>query len=438
MKLALILATFINTVSYAGPTWDRLIKASGLNPAHNNYCYFDDSGEIQGANVHKKAYLASVSKLVTTFAVAKKMGVAFKHQTTFFYDPESKSMHIQGGMDPLFTFEKTFFLVNQFNHYGITEIKNLTYDDKTLFWPKSHWDRQNSPVITHAQKSKFFYDYLHTPEWNVLLTRYKEFYKRYQKDTLDFLRINERPEELNLAIGKVNHSASAPFDIEKDDILKLVHLSPEIENFLKYMNVLSHNYYADEYLNVVGNEEFQKILTDFMEEHFPNYKNEREGFKADEPTIGIFNGSGLPDYRTGSRKDNFATCAVIITMIREMDKEIQAMERKIEESIAVTGIDLGTIKNRLRGERIKDKAVVKTGTTNPVSALAGMMNTRTGRRYFGIFNHRQMGGGRLSAGPLRALQNEIAYKLMSDFEGGEDFGYRRKYLNVLDSNLIQE
>lgn len=438
MKLTLALTLLFNTAVYAGPTWNRLLQASGLNPEHNAFCYYDENGDIQGANVHKKSYLASVSKLVTTYAVAKKLGTNFKHQTTFFYDPETKSMHIQGGMDPLITFEKTFYLVNQFNHHGITEIDQLTFDDKTLIWPKSHWDRQNSPVLSHSQKAKYFYDYLHTPEWNVLLIRYREFYNRYNQDTLDFLRINERPEELNLSIGKVEHSDEAPFDINKENVMKLIHLSPEIENFLKYMNVLSHNYYADEYLNVVGEEEFQEILSKFMEEHFPNYEETRIGFSKGESTFGIFNGSGLPDYRTGSRKDNYATCAVIIALIRELDLEVQAMERKIEESVAVTGVDMGTIKGRLRGERIKDKAVVKTGTTNPVSALAGMMNTKTGRRYFGIFNHRQMGGGLISAGPLRALQNELAYKLISDFEGGEDFGYQRKYLNVLDSNLVRE
>ena len=122
-------------------------------------------------------------------------------------------------------------------------------------------------------------------------------------------------------------------------------------------------------------------------------------------------------------------------MIRELDRELINLDKKIENLVAVTGMDDGTIRNRLRSSAMRDKAVVKTGTTNPVSALAGMMNTQSGRRYFGIFNHRQMSGGRISASKLRLVQNEVALKLMSDFGGGRNFGYQLQYLRMLENNL---
>jgi D-alanyl-D-alanine carboxypeptidase/D-alanyl-D-alanine-endopeptidase (penicillin-binding protein 4) len=435
---AALFTVFFSMSAHAGTIWDGLIKASGLNKKHHAYCYFNRQGELTGSNIHKKAYLASITKLMTTYAVAKKFGTDYKHQTVFYYDKASKKMHIEGGMDPLFTYEKTFYLVNQFNRHGIEEIKSLTFDDNTLIYPKSHLDRQNSPVISNDKKAQYLFDHLHTPGWNVLLTRYRDFYKKHDKELLDFLSITNRPSELKLSLDKVTYAKNIPFDKEGEDVIRLVHLSPKVENFLKFMNVKSHNYYADEYLNVVGKESFDKIMDDFMNEHFQGYEDVRVGFKSGEPSIGIFNGSGLPAHINGVRKDNYATCAIVVTMIRELDREIEAIERKIEESVAVTGIDLGTIKNRMRGNSLKNKAIVKTGTTNPVSALAGMMNAHSGRRYFGIFNHRQMGGGRLSAGPLRSFQDELVYKLMKAFDGGVSLGYKRKSLNVLESNLIVE
>lgn len=437
--LGLTLYTFLFSFTVSAETiWDGLIRSTGLNKRHHNYCYFNRQGELTGSNIHKKAYLASITKLMTTYAVAKKYGTNYKHQTVFYYDKETKSMHIEGGMDPLFTFEKTFYLVNQFNNNDITEIKKLTFNDNTLIYPRSHLDRQNSPIISREMKAKYFWDHLHTPEWNKLLRRYQEFYRSHDKDLMDFLSITDRASELNLKMGEVSYSKNIPFNKDKESVIRLVHLSPKIENFLKFMNVKSHNYYADEYLNVVGKKEFDKIMNKFMEEHFPNYEETRVGFKSGEPSIAIFNGSGLPAQVNGKRKDNFSTCAIVVTMIRELDREIEAIERKIEESIAVTGVDNGTIKSRLRANSLKNKAIVKTGTTNPVSALAGMMNARSGRRYFGIFNHREMGKGRLSSRPLRAFQDEVVTKLMKAFDGGISLGYTRKGLNVLESNLIVE
>jgi D-alanyl-D-alanine carboxypeptidase len=122
-------------------------------------------------------------------------------------------------------------------------------------------------------------------------------------------------------------------------------------------------------------------------------------------------------------------------MIEEMDQELITAGEEIQKLVAVTGVDAGTIRSRLRGEQFENKGVVKTGTTNPVSALAGMLSTKSGRRYFAIFNHRWAG---LSSSPLRAFQNRVARKLMSDFGGGEAFDYTPKSIYPVDELMSEQ
>ena len=170
-----------------------------------------------------------------------------------------------------------------------------------------------------------------------------------------------------------------------------------------------------------------------MDENFPDYKNTREGFKEGEPTMVIYNGSGYP--LENPRRDNYATCGVVVKMIEKMDEELEVVGDEIQKVVAVTGVDSGTIKSRLRGEVFANKGVVKTGTTNPVSALAGMLNTKSGKRYFGIFNHRP---GGLSATPLRSFQNRVTRKLMDDFGGGEAFDYTPKKMYPVKDLMTEE
>ncbi len=424
-KLFVALAVLsISSSSMAGPFWDQLIKNSGYNAENHAFCYTDENGEVAGANVHKKSYLASITKLVTTYVAIHKLGASFKITTKLYYNPKTKELHIAGGKDPVYSKRKLFYLVNQLNNAGIKEVSKITFDDNFTAWALSENagvaqrtpETQSKTSIANTLKA-----YLHTPEWNLNKKAYEAFIGDSSREWLDFLRMERNPENLDLSIGSVEHSEAAPFDLQAEGVRSFNVLSPEIEDYLKYTNILSHNYFADELFKVVGKEAYQETLKEFMDQNFPDYKNTRVGFKEDEPTVLIYNGSGYP--LSSPRRDNYATCAVIVKMIEKMDEELQAVDDEIQKVVAVTGTDEGTIKTRLRGEVFENKGVVKTGTTDPVSALAGMLSTKTGRRYFAIFNHR---AGGLSATPLRSFQNRVTRQLMDDFGGGEAFDYTPK------------
>ncbi|MAF76597.1 MAG: hypothetical protein CME60_00445 [Halobacteriovoraceae bacterium] len=435
---ALVAVTVLSfsQLTFAGPFWNQLIKSSGYNPDNHAFCYTDSEGGISGENIHKKSYLASITKLVTSYAAVKSLGAAFKLTTKLYYNPETKELHISGGKDPNYSKRKLFYLVNQLNNAGIEEVSKITFDDQFTAWAHS----ENTGVAQrrpHEQSrsdvAKTLKAYLHTPEWELNKKAYAAFIGSSSRDWLDFLRMERNPENLNLKIGQVEYSEKAPFDVKSNGVRSFNVLSPRIEDYLKYTNILSHNYFADELFRTVGKNEVQRILSEFMNQNFPNYKETRVGFKDSEPTIMIHNGSGYP--LSSPRRDNYATCAIIVKMIEEMDQELITAGEEIQKLVAVTGVDAGTIRSRLRGEQFENKGVVKTGTTNPVSALAGMLSTKSGRRYFAIFNHRWAG---LSSSPLRAFQNRVARKLMSDFGGGEAFDYTPKSIYPVDELMSEQ
>jgi len=421
----------------AGPFWDKLMRAGRLKPANHAMCYYDSKGDLRGENVHKKSYLASITKLLTTYVATHQLGAAFKHSTKLFYNEKTQELHIQGGMDPIYSKEKLFYLVNQFNNNGITKIKKITFDKKF-----SAWSQADSPSLAQRRPSRVsskktagtLKAYLHTPGWNANLKAYRGLIKSNSREWLDYLQIERDPKKLKLSIGSVIPAEKASFDIKGSHVKSFIVLSSKIEGYMKHYNIYSHNFLSDEYFEVAGGKkEVDKILSEFMNEHMPNYNAKRVGFKKGEPTIQLYNGSGYP--LENPRRDNYATCAVVIKMIKQLDIELQQNDHEIQKLIAVTGTDNGTIRKRLRGAQFKNKSVVKTGTTNPVSALAGMMSTQTGRRYFAIFNHRW---GGLSSSPLRNLQNKVARKLMSDFGGGSAFKYRPKKIHTVDDVIIKK
>ncbi len=436
-KLFAVMAVIsISQSAFAGPYWDQLIKNSGYNPESHALCYTDSNGEIAGENVHKKSYLASITKLVTTYVAVHKLGAQFKLTTKLYFNPETKELHIAGGKDPVYSKRKLFYLVNQLNNAGIKEIKKITFDDNFTAWSASenYGVAQRRPdVISRSKVAQTLKAYLHTPEWNLNKKAYTAFIGDSSREWLDFLRMERNPENLDLTIGAVEFSDKASFDISGEGIRSFNVLSPKIEEYLKYTNILSHNYFADEFFRVVGKEDYASTLKEFMDQNFPNYSETRVGFKKDEPTIAIYNGSGYP--LENPRRDNYATCAIVVKMIEQMDRELEDNQDEIQKLVAVTGVDSGTIRSRLRGQQFENKAVVKTGTTNPVSALAGMMSTKTGKHYFAIFNHRW---GGLSASPLRSFQNQVARKLMDDFGGGESFDYTAKKMYPVRDLMIEE
>lgn len=85
---------------------------------------------IESVNPKQLKTPASVTKLLTTYAVLQKLPLGFKFKTQLFYD--GHNLYLKGGGDPTFVSEKMWYLVNEFTRSEVKSVKDIIVDD-TLF-----------------------------------------------------------------------------------------------------------------------------------------------------------------------------------------------------------------------------------------------------------------------------------------------------------------
>ena len=152
------------------------------------------------------------------------------------------------------------------------------------------------------------------------------------------------------------------------------------------MNVVSNNYIADVIFDKVGGKKaYHTYLQNHLKKNFKNYTTQRQDFKKSEHSISFYTGSGLNQGRGTDRLDNYATCALMVSLVKELDVKIAETQLKIENYVAVPGVDKGTFSRRLNTPRISKSLIAKTGTLMNTSALLGKISTKKGQIYFGFY-----------------------------------------------------
>src|SRR5205814_10644575 len=109
-----------------------------------------------------------------------------------------------------------------------------------------------------------------------------------------------------------------------------------------------------------GKKEFMK----FVDDRFSLTNNE----------IYFWTGSGLPATVGGQRRDNYATCSVMLQFVSALKESTERQDRELKDIIAVPGSDEGTFKNRIFPSEYKNAFMAKSGTLMHTSTLAGAMN----------------------------------------------------------------
>lgn len=418
--LLVVLSTLSLSVS-AQDFWEKHNKDFGIKTNDHGFCYENEKGELQGTNIHKKVTLASVSKMVTTFWAVKDLSLNYQYETKFLV--KGDRLHIEGGLDPVFSDRKLFFLVSQLQNLDLTDIKEITFDKNLRIFTKAE-DYSGSVVLVSPERTATnLFDFWHTPDWNKLKDAYRAFIKETPKSVREQLNLIEDLNDLKVKIGKVSYIESAPFKNGDEGVTQYIHRSPDIEKYLKYQNILSNNYFADQIFDRLGGEvEFEKFISGWLSEKLPHYDQIRKGFKENEPSLKMYTGSGLDSVRDGKRVDNFSSCAVIVELMKDMDKEISQVERSIQNSVAVPGVDLGTFRARLNSPRIARTMVAKTGTLMHTSSLTGILSTAKGKIPFGIFH--QLTGAK---GNAKIVQDRVVDELFNLHSGAVKFDYQPEF-----------
>lgn len=409
MKFLLLITTLLSQISHASDstdkTWLKALKDNDIQAvADQAYCYSDTNGDTVGKNIEMRVKLASVSKLITSLWAVETLGAHYRYETKLFI--KGKTLHIAGSFDPFFGNEKVFYLLSQLNELGYNDFDKITFDKNLLVYPSAQTHTDIYPAINPANVKKYLLNYFNTNTWSW----YNEEYTRIAS-------LSKKGKFLDKVVFKttaVEFSETNP--LENDTEAKmLTYTSPELAKYLKEINIQSNNYAAHTiFLQLGGETKFAEYITNT--------------YGLTENKIHFYTGSGLPTVVNGNRKDNYSTCGVTLELLTELKKLVEKDNLTIEDIVAVPGSDGGTFRNRTFSSDLKNSFVAKTGTLTSVSTLAGMMSTKSGYSFFGIFNQTP------SVFDSKKTQNIMVEAIMKDLGGPSAFDYQYGGFHAYDRN----
>lgn len=394
VSLSILLSANVNSSEKTDADWNKFITETKLPSADQAYCFTDELGKIQGENIDLKVRLASVSKLVTSLWAMDILGPSYKYKTKLFI--KNGNLHIAGSFDPFMGNEKMFFLLSQLNDLGYNKFETITFDNNLLVFPNAEGYNENYPQITHDIIAKNLAMYFNTSSWTPNM---KAEYSRIA----NLAKAGRMRKEVTFEMREAKYVEKNPY--EGDQFARLLTLSsPPLYKYLKEVNVESNNFVAHTIFLGLGGEE-----------KFAEYLSERYGLTAD--TIHFWTGSGLPSVINQERRDNYATCSSMLSLIRDLKNSSERQGRELEDIVAVPGSDAGTFRNRIFPSDYKNAFVAKSGTLMHTSTLAGSMSTKHGFNFYGIFNQSTDIKG------SKIVQNAMVKSIMTEMGGPKAFNY---------------
>ena len=434
----------------------KLMKQSKV-PKENLSIYIGDVNADQPMLLHNIDAIrspASTIKLVTTFAALKQLGPNYTWPTEVWTRGVVQDGVLDGDLilkgfgDPFMVYERYWKLVNALIDRGLRQINGDIIIDDTQYDLAKHdrnaFDRQPfrvynagaSPLMFNFQASRLW---LSPPKNDEGSSVKLAVYPATQSITIDnqiklvkgrckrshgrpklawadseTLTVSGRfsrdckPRYLMRLITKPNQLAFDAFkqfwmdtggtlggtlksgQVADGDELFHTYRSPTLGEQIRLINKWSNNVMTRQLFLTVGYDRFgapatlekgREAVLDILQEH-----------GVDTSGLIIDNGSGL------SRNSRISA--------RQMAQLLDIAFRdpnmpEFMSSLALPGVD-GTLATRFRDEDLSGRSHLKTGTLNRVTALAGYMLNRKGRRLIIVI---QQNGPRVSKGA--AIQNEI-------------------------------
>ena len=287
---------------------------------------------------------ASLTKVATSLATLQTLGADYQFITLVGRTGTLKSgvlegdLVIQGSGDPLFVWEEAIALGNTLNRLGIREVTG-----KLIVLDKFYMNYEQNP-----QKS----GELLKLGLNVALWP--------QEAVTQFQTLPAGTPQPQVFIrGSVQVVAAAPAQTQ----LTVRHHSLPLAELLKKMNQYSNNLMAEILADSIGGARVveQKVV-------------ETTGVPANE--IHLVNGSGLGE-------ENRISPRTICAMFRAIGRLLQPAKMTVGDVFTIVGQDEGILHER----KIPPRSVVKSGSLNAVSALAGALPTQQqGIVWFVIMN----------------------------------------------------
>ncbi|MGG6266974.1 D-alanyl-D-alanine carboxypeptidase [Leptolyngbya sp. AN03gr2] len=284
---------------------------------------------------------ASLTKVATSLAALQTWGANHQFETvigstgTIDKGTLQGDLIIQGGGDPLFVWEDAIAIGNALNKLGINRVSGNLIINGSFMMSFRDEATQSGELLKTALNSKTWDD-----------------------DIRDEFGVKEMIRPTIEIKGNVQTGSATPTQVLlKYRALPLVHL-------IKYLNVHSQN-------------EMSQMLADNLGGAKTVIEKASKAANISPDELRLVNGSGLG---TDNRISPHAACA----MFAAIEKMMHPLNLSIADFFPTSGVDLnGTMETR----DIPKHSVIKTGTLNQVSALAGVVPTRDrGLVWFAIIN----------------------------------------------------
>lgn len=292
---------------------------------------------------------ASLTKIATTLAALETWGPQKQFETQVAATGPIQNGVLQGDLvirgsgDPFFVWEEAIALGNALQQRGIRRVTG-----RLVIVGDFYMNYQRNPLIA----GQFLQQGLNAQRWPATA---RAQYNRMAKGT-------SLPQ---VEIAQGVQVATLP---NPKQYLVVRHFSLPLSQILKEMNVYSNNEMSEMLAKSLGGAQQVAVKA-----------SQGAGVPLEE--IQLINGSGLG-------VENRISPRAVIAMFMTIQRQIQPHQLTLADLFPVSGRDRrGTMKTR----NIPTGTIIKTGTLNQVSALAGVMPSRDrGLIWFTIINN---GGG---------------------------------------------
>ena len=395
-------------------------------------------------------------KILTTAVALETLGPNYRFPTSLFTDGNLEdevlngNLYIQGHGDPKFVTEQMWLLVNKLRNLPIRRITGNIIGDDSFFDNKKRvktWIKNPgaqayeaplgalsfnfntvqayvSPGIKAGNKPKIIIE----PDTEyITLDNQAKTLKPGKRNRLIVNRVEHNGfDEITVSGGITLSQARAQYFLNITDptqytlsVLKkylahagikftgkieqrrvpegamklLTHDSEPLTLALQGLNKFSNNFVAEQILKTIGAEKYGQPGTTLKGlKAFKEYLI-KLGYQQNQ--YQVLDGSGLS-------RQNRLSPQIIIDVLRHVKNDLGVYPEFVS-ALGVMGVD-GNVKNRMRGVKSSERARVKTGTLNFVSALSGYFQSRDDETFaFSIL----MNSLKCSNGRIKKLQDQI-------------------------------
>jgi len=391
-----------------------------IRPEQVSIQIIDDVGEILSLNSSIKKSPASLSKLITTFAVLKRLPLGHKFYTRLYRD--SKNLYLQGGGDPAFVSENLWYMVNELTRSGLKTVQGNIIVDDSLFdkirFDESRHDKRVDRAYDSPVGAMSF-------NWNAVNIFVKpgvlgeKAHVTADPDSDYFSIVNNTmtvagtsKTELKISISNSEKLITVSGEVIVGEKEKLIYKSIDepdlwsgtnLVSFMEQRDIITSGYVVAgrvpdkaELLVTLESKSLSAILAD-MNKYSNNFVAEMltkamavqeqksgatlkrgvEMINEELVKIGISRDEILIVNPSGLTSNNLISAASLNRVLSHIKKDFSIYPTFLE-GLPIAGID-GTLKKRMKGSLAEGWVRAKTGTLTGAVSLAGYAGRRDGQ-----------------------------------------------------------